>query len=766
MSHGNIQIREFIRDISNGDYVIPHFQRDFDWEPSMVSDLFKSILHNYYSGTILLWTLEDDDRKIEMWDSLWGAEKNEKPSKAILDGQQRLSSIFYALCAPKKKFPRKTTFFYFFINLDETFLGNEDESITSIYYRNYKDKDSFKKDKDALIEKGLFPLCLLSDDQFIKGSEYEKWLIDYVGSRKTRGESELAGLNTFTVTRKIEGILNYVFLTETLEKKQPKEICTIFANINSKGLKLDIFDLMNAFLFPKGIQLRKDWEQTDIPALKGVDTEMKVYILKLISLYKQIYCSSRYLYNLIPGSEIKDRQGNKTILVKDSFEFNQLWTISIKYAEKARKKLMSSGVGDFGAIKTKFIPNTTIIPVLGALILYYETNLKETISEKDFYDKIKRWYWCAVISGDYGGSSDSIMAKDYRDVIEWLQDNTKIPDRVKKITSVFVDSLNLEKVKNTNSSQYCAVLNMLALNSAKDFYTGRILGNYPIEEIHDHHIFSLKAGLKISDDKLDSILNRTLIVNETNNKIKNKTPKNYYGEILQKFNTEKEVEELMESHLISTKALKFFKENNFEEFIKERNSTIKEQIKRIIGIIGTEEDTTLIAPGKDYDNEITYISHIEDYREFVYILDPYFKENTIRLLRKGLFNNKSIKNIRIIAKSDAIDEDFRQSFKSFSKQMKNEGIEVEIRIVIEPKIQTQLHDRYLITKDKSYNFVGADAVKRGQLSHIVEVSDVQPYFNSFWEAGKELLANWNEIMMAKVEKQKRIEEMKKTSPQQ
>jgi uncharacterized protein with ParB-like and HNH nuclease domain len=109
MSHGNIQIIEFIRDISNGDYVIPHFQRDFDWEPSMVSDLFKSILHNYYSGTILLWTLEDDDRKIEMWDSLWEAEKNEKPTKAILDGQQRLSSIFYALCAPIKKFPRKTT---------------------------------------------------------------------------------------------------------------------------------------------------------------------------------------------------------------------------------------------------------------------------------------------------------------------------------------------------------------------------------------------------------------------------------------------------------------------------------------------------------------------------------------------------------------------------------------------------------------------------------------------------------------------------------
>lgn len=754
MSHGNIPIREFIEDISNGDYVIPHFQRDFDWEPNMVGDLFKSILHNYYSGTILLWTLEDDERKLEMWDSLWGAEKNEKPTKAILDGQQRLSSIFYTLCAPKKNFPKKTTYFYFFINLDQTFLGNEDESITSIYYKNYRDKNSFKKDKDMLIEKGLFPLCLLSDEQFLKSSEYEKWLNEYVESRKSRGELELTGLNTFTVSRKIEGILSYVFLTETLEKKQPKEICTIFANINSKGLKLDIFDLMNAFLYPKGIQLRKDWEKIDNPALKSVDSEMKVYILKLISLYKQIYCSSRYLYNLIPGSAIKDRQGNKTILIKDSLEFNQLWNLAIKYAEKARKKLMSSGMGDFGAIKTKFIPNTTIIPVLGALILYYETELKETISEKDFYDKIKRWYWCAVISGDYSGSSDSIMAKDYRDVIEWLQDDKQIPVRIKKTTSVFIESLNLEKVKNTNSSQYCAVLNILALYSAKDFYTGRVLGNYPIEEISDHHIFSGKSGLKIPDDKLDSILNRTLLVNETNNKIKNNTPKNYYEDILQKFNNEKEVEELMKTHLVSGEALKCFKENDFEGFIKERNKIIKEEMKKLIGLIEYEEDTTLIAPGRDYDNEITYISHIEDSREFVYLLDPYFKENSLRLLRKGLANNKSIKTIRVITKSDTIDEDFKHSFKNFSKQMENEGRKVEIRVLIEPKIQTQLHDRYLITKDKSYNFVSADTVSRGQLSHVIEVSDVQPHFNRFWEAGKELLVNWNEIMKAKEEKQK------------
>ena len=91
MGHEKIPISEFIEDIKRGEYVIPHFQRDFDWHPNMVADLFESILHNRYAGTILLWNLENIERELKMWDPLWGAEKGEKPTKAILDGKQRLS---------------------------------------------------------------------------------------------------------------------------------------------------------------------------------------------------------------------------------------------------------------------------------------------------------------------------------------------------------------------------------------------------------------------------------------------------------------------------------------------------------------------------------------------------------------------------------------------------------------------------------------------------------------------------------------------------
>ena len=91
MSYGPTSVQEFISSIDKGEYVIPHFQRDFEWAPNMVSALFNSILQESYAGTVLIWLLGDPQRGREMWEPLWGAKKSNRPIKAVLDGQQRLS---------------------------------------------------------------------------------------------------------------------------------------------------------------------------------------------------------------------------------------------------------------------------------------------------------------------------------------------------------------------------------------------------------------------------------------------------------------------------------------------------------------------------------------------------------------------------------------------------------------------------------------------------------------------------------------------------
>lgn len=760
MSHGNISVQEFISSIDKGEYVIPHFQRDFDWEPNMVSALFNSMLHESYAGTVLLWLLGDPERELKMWEPLWGAKKSDRPIKAVLDGQQRLSSLYYALYAPAKKFPNRDSYYYFFIDLKQMILDNEEENIIYKFYSKPKDMSSFKNDKEDLIQKNLFPVCLLSDQEFLKNKKtgYASWIKDYVKSIDYLSPEDKP--TELDVSERIKSILSFSFLTETLEGKEVKEVCTIFANINSKGLKLDIFDLINAFLFPHSIELRIQWENLENhDILKSVDREMKVYLLKLMSLHVQRYCSSKYLYNLIPGSNVKDKQGNKKILLKNKDEFNELWNAAIYYSEKSREKIMGSGMRDFGAIKPLFIPNTTLFPVLGALWLKYDRELRKGVSEREFWEKINKWYWCAVLSGDYSGSSDSIMSQDYREIVEWLRDSSNIPERIAKINNVFIEeALGLEKARNTNNSRYCAVLNLLALESSRDWFTDRILGNYPLDKINDHHIFPIKCKVNVDPELVNSILNRTLLYDETNQKIKSSCPKEYYKKIKEKVGDDKKIEEIMESHLISPAALKYMKENDFDNFIKERKNTIITELKKVLGLTNRELDRTLIVPGKDYDNSINYISHIEDAEDFLFILDPYYRENSLRLLRKGLINNSSVKNIKILTKLNVIDEDFKDSFSDFARQMKREGITVELRVIIDSETQGLIHNRYLITKKKSFDFISADTMQRGQLSHIKEVSDVKPFFDQFWDNGKELLSCWQDIKRAKEEKEKRIME--------
>ena len=211
-----------------------------------------------------------------------------------------------------------------------------------------------------------------------------------------------------------------------------------------------------------------------------------------------------------------------------------MWKESCKYAEKARKIIMNTGSTDFGAVKTEFIPNTTIVPVLGAILWEY----KRYPNNVNFKNNLKKWYWSVVFSEDYSGSSDSVMSKDFRYWKEWLN-NGKSFEIINRINQEFINDLDLKRIKK-GSAQYNAILCILSLNNAKDFYNERIVGtgDFSNEKINDHHIFPKQVkrldpekNKKFSDIK-DSIVNRTLLFDETNNIIKNKNPSQYINEPL------------------------------------------------------------------------------------------------------------------------------------------------------------------------------------------------------------------------------------------
>ncbi len=147
---GTLSIKKLLENIDDGNYVIPYFQRDFEWNARDVCDLFESILMNYYSGLILLWDLNPEQAKEEKWDSVWGSEKiKDSPGKAILDGQQRLASLYYAIYNPKTIFPNRKSYYVFSLNLIKLLNEDYDGAVEYKCYSSYRSfKDMKEREKD------------------------------------------------------------------------------------------------------------------------------------------------------------------------------------------------------------------------------------------------------------------------------------------------------------------------------------------------------------------------------------------------------------------------------------------------------------------------------------------------------------------------------------------------------------------------------------------------------------------------------------------
>lgn len=116
-----ITIKQVLERIHRHDYVLPAIQREFVWEPDQVCRLFDSLLRGYPIGTFLFWNVREDlAREFQFYDVMreyHEAKARHSPKLsfpqarnlvAILDGQQRLSSLNIGLCGSyATKLPRK-----------------------------------------------------------------------------------------------------------------------------------------------------------------------------------------------------------------------------------------------------------------------------------------------------------------------------------------------------------------------------------------------------------------------------------------------------------------------------------------------------------------------------------------------------------------------------------------------------------------------------------------------------------------------------------
>ena len=111
----HVSLTTLIGRLREGRYVIPDFQREFEWKPWDIRELMRSIFLDYYIGSLLLWKGASKSFQALACEPLYGFKGKDDPTHIVLDGQQRLTAMYYAFLAPDVPAPSRRNRFLYFI---------------------------------------------------------------------------------------------------------------------------------------------------------------------------------------------------------------------------------------------------------------------------------------------------------------------------------------------------------------------------------------------------------------------------------------------------------------------------------------------------------------------------------------------------------------------------------------------------------------------------------------------------------------------------
>ena len=589
---GHVSLAVLMHRLRDGRYEIPDFQREFEWEPWDIRELMRSVFLDYYIGSLLLWKGPSGSFEALACEPLEGFQGTRNPTHIVLDGQQRLTAMYYAFFAPDVPAPKRQSRFLYFIRVDRFMEEAYDRAFEYDWTRHGANLLSNRTEQ---FDTHMFPLAVVGEGGWALPNwvqDYEKhWLAkEAAAARADNGaESQIARRNVENARafgEHLQGITQqYQIAFIELDQALPLDkVCDIFTQINSRGRRLDVFDLINALLKPKEIQLKHLWRAAK-PRLDFVETErMNRYVLQVMSILRQAYCSPKYLYYLLPGVERKMRDPDGSfrteVLVPDAEDFENRWHHAVDALKHAIDLLRHPQ--EFGAISSRYLPYVSILPAFAAA--QAAARRQPPNRQLDAQRKVRHWYWASVFTNRYSGAVESTSARDFLDLKKWFGDDSAEPSLISDFKARF-QGIDLRRETKRGTSVYNGVFNLLVLGGARDWMTGNVPQH---DDLYDHHIVP-KGWSKGRDleTSIDTVLNRTPLTTDTNRRvIRDRLPNEYIPELIAA-NGESAVRATLESHCISPAAFEIllrdpFSPADYGAFLNERARTLQEAIEDLL----------------------------------------------------------------------------------------------------------------------------------------------------------------------------------------
>jgi hypothetical protein len=521
LTTSSIKIDRLRNKILEGDIKIPPFQRRFVWKQDQIIELLDSIINDYPIGSILLWETNDDlPAKRNIGGYVLPQSKPDYPITYVLDGQQRITSIFGVFCNE--------------LQFEES-EENTDQELFDIEYDIIGEKFISKKDSFNTLK--TLPLKLLFDNFTFNNFLQEK-------------KYNLEETNSAVALQSI--FQNYELPLVSIKKRTKSEVGIIFERINNTGTPLSTFDLMIAWTWMEDFHLKEKFEEIydSLEQKNFGNTKNKVLLQSLSAIIKKTTKTAEII-TLDPESV---RSSMETL--KDSLE-----------------KTIDFISTQFNAKSEDFLPKShQLVPLT---YLFSQTNQLST----DQSNIIQNWFWRTSFSDRYTAGTDAKMDEDIDFFDKVLNNDFSNLNRY----TIQVNEAILIKQSFSKSSPFTRAtllllskLNPLDITTGDIIDTGYALSSYNRKEYH--HIFP-KNYLKTHQTKnseINSICNFCFLTASSNKRISNRAPSDYFFNLIPK----EKFDKIIETNLLP-KETRCYSENLYDDFLKSRAKMIFANIKRL-----------------------------------------------------------------------------------------------------------------------------------------------------------------------------------------
>lgn len=570
------ELSELMREVSSGKEQLPEFQRGWTWDNDRIRGIIASLSQGYPMGAIMRLEYGNENVRFKYRTIEGVTVTGVTPEFLILDGQQRLTSMYRATCC---KEPVETTTEkgkeikrYYYLDIKKCLDESEDRVDAVIAVpSDRKVKTNFDRDvvldlstRELEFEHEMFPINIIFDS-----NAREDWADGY----KEYHEYDKAFMEKYKQfrTQVIDTIVGYKLPVITLGKETPREaVCKVFENVNTGGVPLTVFELVTATFATYDFDLRKDWiecrdkirgkgETLNTDVMEGVD---ETSFLTAITLY------TTYLSDKMTTCKKKD------VLALNFEDYKKNRDILLEGYKMARKFLFQQYV-----FRKRDLPYTTQLIPLSAICAVIGT---ATFNLPSTQKILAKWFWCGIMGEMYGGANETRYATDIEDVVAEIQGKDS---QNRTINAAYFSATRLLSLQTRNSAAYKGIMALVYREQCRDFMQGITMDIVKsMDESPDiHHIFPEAYCKKMGLDKTkwNSIVNKTPLLPASNRQIGGDAPSVYSGNIMKKAEIDEvELRFRIESHLVN---YDYLIADDFDHYFIARAKAILKVIEAAMG---------------------------------------------------------------------------------------------------------------------------------------------------------------------------------------